>query len=213
MAKARKHDSAVTPDTIVYVVDDDHAMRESLAYLITSHGLHVETFASAETFLDHYKEGRHACLVLDVRMPGMSGLELQKLLAERQSKLPVILLTAHGDVPMAVKAMRAGAFDFVEKPGNGHMLLERILRALEQSRQAQADKQRVETVQAAIEELSRRERQVMDLVVAGKLNKQIAAELGISIKTVEVHRARMMAKMKAENLADLVRMVLDARQA
>ena len=194
----------------VFVVDDDSAMRQSLQFLIESHGYHVETFPSAEDFLAYYQSSMPGCLILDVRMPGMGGLKLHETLRERDHQIPVILLTAHGDVPMAVKAMRAGAFDFIEKPSNDHVLLDRIAKALERDRQFRANEQVVQKVESGLAELSPREREVMELVVAGLLNKQIAAQLGISIKTVEVHRARVMEKMRADSLADLVRKAIIA---
>lgn len=214
MDKARKHTEPSTnagpgnhdgDSATVFVVDDDSAMRQSLQFLIESHGYHVESFPSAEDFLAHYQPTMSGCLILDVRMPGMGGLKLHETLQERGSQIPVILLTAHGDVPMAVKAMRAGAFDFIEKPSNDHVLLDRIARALQRDRETRENKQEVREVESGLAELSPREREVMELVVAGMLNKQIAAQLGISIKTVEVHRARVMEKMRAESLADLVR--------
>jgi len=205
MSKARKQSEVDKPTGTVFVVDDDSAMRQSLQFLLESHGLHVETFATAEDFLEKYDPSMGGCLVLDVRMPGMGGLKLQETLVEREIHIPVILLTAHGDVPMAVRAMRAGAFDFIEKPSNDQLLLDRIQRAMARNHQRRADEQAVASVQENIEQLSPREREVMELVVEGMLNKQIAAELGISIKTVEVHRARVMDKMQADSLADLVR--------
>ncbi|QNN23421.1 response regulator transcription factor [Planctomycetales bacterium ZRK34] len=198
-----------TPGT-VFVVDDDSAMRQSLQFLIESHGYHVETFPSAEAFLEYYQPSMRGCLLLDVRMPGMGGLKLQETLRDNGHPIPVILLTAHGDVPMAVKAMRAGAFDFIEKPSNDHVLLDRIAKALQREQKLRDNEQVVQEVESGLSELSPREREVMELVVTGMLNKQIAAELGISIKTVEVHRARVMEKMQAESLAELVRKAIIA---
>lgn len=218
MAKARKSNRSSAPDpapidpdaVTVYVVDDDEAMRDSLVFLFKSVGRQVRPFDSAEAFLEVADENMRGCAVLDVRMPGMSGLELQQQLAQRRVPLPVILLTGHADVPMAVRAMRIGAFDFIEKPCNDQLLLDRVSQAITHDREHRSQHAVDRDIADRLEELSPREREVMDLVVAGKLNKQIAADLGISIKTVEVHRARVMEKMQAGGLAELVRMAIAA---
>lgn len=192
----------------VFVVDDDDAMRNSLEWLIESEGHRVETFGSAQAFLDTYYPGRSGCLLLDVRMPGMSGLELQEHLRQQQIRIPVVIITGHGDVPMAVKAMKAGALDFIEKPFDDDTLLATIQRALEidaSQRLQQAGRAEYAT---RLAQLTPREHEVMLMVTDGKSNKEIANELGVSAKTVEAHRARVMEKMEAHSLAELVRMVL-----
>lgn len=189
----------------VFIVDDDEVVRESLSWLISSIGLNVETFASAQAFLNSYEHGRPGCLLADVRMPGMSGLELQKHLASQAICLPVVVVTGHGDVQMAVRAMKDGAFDFIEKPFNDQVMLDLVNRAVnecERRRNAQMD--RLE-VQARIDLLTPRERQVMDMIIAGNTNKQIAYSLDISDKTVEAHRAKVMEKLQATSLAELIR--------
>lgn len=195
----------------MFIVDDDSAMRESLAFLLGSIDLPVASFASAQTFLAQYREPRPGCLLTDVRMPGMSGLALLDELRARGWGLPVILMTAHADVPMAVRAMRAGAFDFIEKPFNDQDLLERIQSALDSDAARRATEHHQIELAARLERLSPREREVLELIVEGRLNKQIAGHLGLSIKTVELHRARVMEKMGANNLAELVRRVLTVR--
>jgi RNA polymerase sigma factor (sigma-70 family) len=197
----------------VYVVDDDEPMRDSLQWLLESNGHAVEAYASAEAFLEAWREDMRGCLVLDVRMPGMSGLELHEHLADRRSTLPVVFVTGHGDVPMAVAALKKGAVDFIEKPFNDKEMLRLVARCLELERARRAARAREDDARRCIGALTEREREVMRLVVAGKLNKQIADELGISIKTVEVHRARVMEKMQARSLAELVRMTIAAEGA
>jgi FixJ family two-component response regulator len=197
-----------TQTPTVFVVDDDEAMRNSLKWLIESTGLSVQTFDSADAFLTGYSPDWAGCLLLDVRMPGMSGLELQAYLARVDYQLPVIIITGHGDVGMAVKAMQAGALDFIEKPFYDDDLLSSIRRALDAESQARALRTQHAEILARMEELTPREHEVMDLVTGGKSNKDIATALGVSAKTVEAHRAKVMDKMQAASLAELVRMAL-----
>ncbi|MFQ5423046.1 MAG: response regulator transcription factor [Phycisphaerae bacterium] len=192
-------------EPLVFVVDDDAAMRKSLRFLIESVGLAVRTFDSAHSFLDGCDEQQRGCLVLDVRMPGMSGLELQDVLAQRKIQFPIIIITGHGEVPMAVKAIQAGAMDFIEKPFSDQVLLDRIQKAIAQDRVNREERTRRDGAVRLAARLTPRERQVMALVVAGLPNKQIAAKLGLSQKTIEVHRAHVMSKMETESLPDLVR--------
>lgn len=192
----------------VFVVDDDEAMRRSLKWLLESTGMRVQTFDSADAFLTAYAPDWAGCLLLDVRMPGMSGLELHAYLTRADYLLPVVIITGHGDVAMAVKAMQAGALDFIEKPFHDEDLLRSIRRALEADRQTRAHRSQHAAVLARLEELTPREHEVMDLVAAGKSNREIATALGVTAKTVEAHRAKVMDKMQATSLADLVRMAL-----
>ncbi|HEB57637.1 MAG TPA: response regulator transcription factor [Gammaproteobacteria bacterium] len=190
----------------IYVVDDDQAVRESLCWLLESVDLPVVTYASAQEFLANYNPEMGGCLILDVRMPGMSGLELQNKLAEIECTLPILIVTGHGDVPMAVRALKNGAVDFIEKPFNDQKLLERIQHCLDQDRAQREARSMQRIMQARYEQLTPREQEVLVRVVAGKLNKVIATELGISSKTVEAHRANIMEKMHASSLAELVTM-------
>lgn len=192
----------------VFVVDDDQAMRNSLKWLIESVGVGVESFASADEFLARYEPGRPGCLVLDVRMPGMSGLDLQEHLASRKIRIPAVIITGHGDVPMAVRAMKAGAVDFIEKPFNDEALLDAIRRAIATEERQRSEQFENREIQARVEHLTPREREVMDMVTDGRSNKEIANALGVSAKTIEAHRARVMEKMQAGSLAELVRMAL-----
>ncbi|MDP2577301.1 MAG: response regulator [Gemmatimonadota bacterium] len=198
-------------EATIFVVDDDPGVRQSLEMLIRAIGQSVETYASAGEFLDAYTSERPGCLVLDLRMPGMSGLELQEELGSRGSNLPVIFITAHGDVPTAVDAVKGGAIDFIQKPFRDQDLIEKIELALEQNERALEETAERGDVQARVASLTSRERQVMDIVVDGKTNKAMATELRLSERTVEIHRARVMSKMGAESLADLVKMALRAR--
>jgi FixJ family two-component response regulator len=193
-------------DAIVYVVDDDPLIQEALDGLIRSAGLRVQTFASAQDFLRSRLTGAPACLVLDVRLPGESGLDLQRELAQAQVSIPIIFITGHGDIPMSVKALKAGAVDFLTKPFRDQELLDGIHKAIEQDRIARSEREHVADVRARFQSLTRREREVMRLVVAGFLNKQIASELGISEVTIKQHRAQVMQKMHAASMAQLVRM-------
>jgi RNA polymerase sigma factor (sigma-70 family) len=197
----------------VFVVDDDQAMRSSLKWLIESVGLGVESFASADEFLRSYYPGRAGCLLLDVRMPGMSGLELQEYLIQHQIEIPVIIITGHGDVHMAVRAMKSGAVDFIEKPFNDEMLLDAIRNALMLDDRRRETRSAKAAIAERLEQLTPREHEVMEMVTAGKSNKEIANVLGVSAKTVEAHRARVMEKMQAGSLAELVRMAIAASEA
>ncbi|MBK5968137.1 MULTISPECIES: response regulator FixJ [Thiorhodovibrio] len=200
----------MSDDHWVYVVDDDQAMRESLQWLIESVGMQVQTFDSADAFLKACKPDWSGCLLLDVRMPGMSGLELQSYLGRRSICLPVIVITGHGDVAMAVRAMKAGALDFIEKPFDDEALLGSIRKALENDDRARLLRAEQANILARMKELTPREREVMDLVTDGQSNREIATALSVSAKTVEVHRSRVMDKMHADSLAELVRMVIMA---
>lgn len=179
---------------LVHIIDDDDALRDSLVWLLESTGLKVASYPSAEAFLDTWSPQLSGCLILDIRMPGMSGLELHEKLNAMHSTLPVIFITGHGDVPMAVTALKKGAFDFIEKPFHDQDMLNLIEQCLERDRAENAHRRAGAEAQRRIEQLTPREHEVLDLIVAGRLNKQIADELGISIKTVEVHRARVMEK-------------------
>lgn len=192
----------------VFIVDDDKAVARSLRWLIESIRLKVETFGSAQDFLDGFVPGRSGCLVLDVRMPGMSGLDLQERLAAQQIRLPIIFITGHGDVKMAVRAVQAGAFDFVEKPFNDQDLLDRIQRAIAHDADQRDREERLLQIRALFATLTPREREVLDRVVEGLSNKAVANALGLSAKTVEAHRARVMEKLRARSLSDLVKLAM-----
>src|SRR6266446_2202889 len=193
------------PDPIVFVVDDDPSVRRSTERLLRSAGLKVQTFSSAGEFLRHPPEGP-ACLVLDVRMPGLSGMDLQRELAQSGIHIPIIFITAHGDVPMTVRAMKAGAVEFLTKPFRSRTLLDAVLAAIERDRSAHRQRSETEDLRQRYEQLTPREREVMPLVAAGLLNKQVAGELATTERTIKFHRAHIMQKMGAESLADLVRM-------
>lgn len=197
----------MTVEPTVFVVDDNKAVRRLLRELISSVGLRVEVYGSTQEFLDAFEPGRPGCLVLDIRMPGKSGLELQKELAERAIVLPVIVLTGHGDVQVAVHAMKAGAVDFVEKPFNNELLLESVQKAVAKSVRADDIRRQRAEIARRIALLTPRERQVLDRVYAGEISRAIAASLDISDKTVEIHRAKAMKKMQASSVVSLVRMV------
>ena len=199
---------APTPEQIIYLVDDDEALRDSLVWLLESQGFKVEAFASAEAFLRVWRPDFNGCLLLDVRMPGMSGLELHERLRAHYCTLPVIFITGHGDVPMAVAALKKGAIDFIEKPFNDAELLRLVSQCLANEQESRARRRQDAEVSRRLDQLTQREREVLDLIIVGKLNKQIADVLGISIKTVEVHRARVMEKMGAHSLAELVQHVV-----
>jgi len=196
------------PEPTVFVVDDDRAMRESLSWLLDSVGLRVRSYATAADFLAEHDPAQPGCLVLDVRMPGMSGLDLQAELARRGVELPTIVITGHAEVSMAVRAVKAGAIDFIEKPFSDQLLLDRVRQALEIDLEAREVRRRREDARRRLATLTTREREVLNLVVAGKANKEIASALGVSTKTVEVHRAHVMSKMCVDSLAELIRITL-----
>ena len=193
-------------DAIVYVVDDDASVRKALARLIGSVGLTVRTFGSAQEFLDEDRPDRAACLILDVRMPGLSGLDLQERLSGTRRPIPIIFISGHANVPTSVRAMKAGAVEFLEKPFDEQKLLDAIRQGLERSSRERATKKERSGIRRRVDTLTPREREVFSLVVTGMLNKQIGSALGTSEKTIKVHRARVMKKMKAGSLAELVRL-------
>lgn len=198
-------------ENTVYIVDDDPSVRHSLTWLIESVGQQVKTYASPGEFLADYREGGPGCLILDVRMPETSGLDLQEQLNKDGFTLPIIIITGHADVPMAIRALKAGAFDFIEKPFNDQLLIERIQQAIDHCHNMTKKQQRLQETRDRLAKLTFREQQVLDGVVAGKSNKVIAKDLDISIKTIEVHRANLMAKMDANSLSDLIRKTLSAQ--
>jgi RNA polymerase sigma factor (sigma-70 family) len=198
------------PAPTVFIVDDDAAIRFAMQALMDSVNLNHEIFASADEFLEKITSQRPGCLVLDIRMPGLGGLELQDELIRRGNTLPIIFITGHGDVPMAVEAMQKGAVDFIQKPFRDQELLDRIRQALATDEERREEQQQHVEVANRLERLTNREREVFDLVVTGKPNKVIAYELGVSQRTVEIHRARVMEKMQARSLADLVKMHMSA---
>ena len=192
----------------VYVVDDDEAVRDSLQWLLEGKDYRVRCFDSAETFLARYDPREIACLIVDIRMGGMTGLELQDRLIERKSPLPIVFITGHGDVPMAVDTMKKGALDFIQKPFNEEDLTVLVERMLEHAREAFTGHQQAASRDALLGKLTSREAQVLERIVAGRLNKQIADDLGISIKTVEAHRANIMEKLGANTVADLIKIAI-----
>jgi len=192
-------------EAVVFVVDDDAAVREALCSLIRSVGLNAEAFVSAQDFLNSPRPDAAACLVLDVRMPGLSGLDLQRELAGSGERIPIIFITGHGDIPMSVRAMKAGAVEFLSKPFRDQDLLDAIGQALERDQAARKERAALAEIRGRYDKLTAREREVAPLIVRGMLNKQAAAELGISEITVKVHRRNVMRKMKVRSLAELVR--------
>jgi FixJ family two-component response regulator len=205
-------------DSIVFVVDDDSSVREGLADLISSVGLKAKAFKSAQEFLRHKRPDAPACLVLDVRLPGSSGMDLQQELAQSDEPLPIIFITGHGDIPMSVRAIKAGAVEFLTKPFRDQDLLDAIQQALKGDRAAREQRAHATELRRRYESLTPREREVMQLVISGMLNKQIASELGTSEITIKMHRGQVMHKMKAESVVNLLRMaeaiaILDAGQS
>ena len=192
----------------VYVVDDDEAVRDSLQWLLEAQDFKVRAFESAEAFLNRYDPREVGCLIADIRMHGMSGMELQDRLIERASPLPIVFITGHGDVPMAVESMKKGAIDFIQKPFDEDTLLGLVNTMLDKARESFASQQQSANREALMSKLTGRESQVLDRIVAGRLNKQIADDLGISIKTVEAHRANIMEKLNANTVADLLKVAL-----
>jgi RNA polymerase sigma factor (sigma-70 family) len=199
-----------TPQTAstVYIVDDDEAVRDSLRWLLEANNYRVRAFPSGESFLAEYDEKRPGVLIVDVRMPGMSGLELQEQLIARKSTMPIVFITGHGDVPMAVSTIKKGAIDFLEKPFDETDLREIVGRMFEQANERLSQAQAQREHEAMLARLTAREQQVLERIVAGRLNKQIADDLGISIKTVEAHRANIMEKLQVTTVADLMKVAL-----
>ena len=194
----------MTPPT-VFIVDDDPSLRDSLQFLLESVGLGVRIFSSAQDFLDGAAPEAPGCLLLDVRMPGMSGLDLQHELAEAEISLPIIFITGHGTVPMSVRAMKAGAVDFLEKPFDEQDLLNAVSQAIEQDRKDRLEREELKKIQKRVDALTPREYEVFTLLISGMLNKQVAYRIGTTERTIKAHRSRIMEKMKADSLADLVR--------
>lgn len=197
---------------IVYIVEDDEAVRDSLEMILVSMAYHVETFPTANAFLEQYSESMAGCIVLDIRMPGMDGMELQKELNNKNSILPIIFVTGHGDVPMAVEAMQLGAIDFIQKPYREQELLEKIKSALALDAEQRDSLTEKNEIIRRLEELTPREKEIMDMMIEGHANKVIAIDLDISQRTVEIHRSRVMHKMGTHSLAHLVRMVLMVKE-
>jgi two-component system, LuxR family, response regulator FixJ len=201
-----------SPRPVVHVIDDDPSLRKSIEFLAESVGLQTQTFESSQAFLDRADPNTPGCILLDVRMPGMSGLDLLDLIRQKGFVHPVIIITGHADVPMAVRALKSGATEFIEKPFNDQDLIDRVQQAIDDDAENRNSLEDRTSIKARVRTLTPREAEVMELVVEGNANKQIAAMLGLSEKTIEVHRSRVMRKMEAANAADLIRMVLESRQ-
>ncbi|MEM6710284.1 MAG: response regulator [Pseudomonadota bacterium] len=198
----------MTDPRLIHVVDDDEAVRDSISFLLDTIDLRYETHESADAFLARFDPATTACLILDIRMPGMSGLDLQQHLLDAKQDAPIVFITGHGDIPMAVEAMRKGALDFIRKPFRDQELLDRIQEAMNVGEQRAAHRARAEEAGALVDSLTARERQVFERVASGQANKVIAIDLGISERTVEIHRSNVMQKTKSRSLADLVRLHL-----
>jgi FixJ family two-component response regulator len=204
---------AADPKPVVYVVDDDVSMREALEAIVAASGFRPKAFASAEEFLKHSRQSLPGCLILDMSLPDLNGLEVQRLMGKGQTALPIVFVTGHGDIPMTVEAMKAGAVEFLTKPFSPQALLAAVTGAVDRSRAYLAHQRALQVLKDRQESLSPREREVMDLVSLGQLNKQVAATLGISEITVKAHRGKVMRKMKARTLADLLIMAASLREA
>ncbi len=198
----------MTQTPAVYIVDDDAEVRDAIKLLMNSVGLAAETHESAQDYLEHFDPEHPGCLVLDIRMKGMSGLDLQDRLSQEPVHPPIIIITGHGDVPMAVRAVKSGAVDFIEKPFNEQLLLDAVHRAIERDAECRGRATRLADIRMRLDRLTPREREILDMVVTGNRNKVIAIDLGISQSTVEAHRAKVMEKMEADSLSDLMRMML-----
>lgn len=205
--------TAVADERVVCVVDDDEAMRDALGALLRSVGFKVEAYGSAVDFLEAFDPECTGCLLLDVRMPGMSGLDLQRYLGDNHDQIPVLLVSGHADVPMAVEAMKRGAVDFIEKPIQGDILLDRVRKCMDRDAERRRRQAAWAEVQGRIESLTSREREVADLIAEGLPNKTIAAQLGISVKTLDVHRSHILSKLRLRTNAELVRVMLSASGA
>jgi len=198
--------TAKTPSQVVFVVDDDASMRDAISRLLNAVGLTVQTFASARAFLNRRLPNVPGCVVLDVRLPGLSGLDLQREMVERGIHIPVVFITGHGDIPMSVQAMKAGAVEFLTKPFRDQDLLDAVRSGIQLDRKEREERAELAELRDCVRQLTQREQEVMSLVVSGLLNKQIALQLGTSEKTIKIHRSQVMRKMRANSLADLVRM-------
>lgn len=196
----------------VYVVDDDKEVRDSLAWLLESINLQTKPYESGDVFLEDFVAGQQGCVVLDVRMPGMNGMDLHVFIKKIDPNIPVIIVTGHADVPMAIRAMKDGAFDFIEKPYNDQQMLERIQMAIHQQNDLQKDQQRKQAIQKMFDNLSKRENQVLSGILKSNPNKVIANDLCISIKTVEAHRSSLMSKLDVKTVAELVRLAIEAEK-